>query len=162
MEQYWMSGRLDWKHLRMCLDFYRPESIDIRKVGSLGGERFVDVKLGRKRLDFDKGPNGLTILIASKPVFRFPLRDHSQNKGFSLAYERFWSDGCMYFDSHGRDPYAAVPAVKRSFLRHVLDDCLLEIYFPGKIPLKFHRWAYPDERTWKLYRIDERRPQCRC
>ena len=154
MEQYWMSRRLDWVHLRMCIDHYRPSYIFVRKVGSMGGKHFVTEKLGRKKLDFTKDKDGLHFLVDGKEVVVLSLRDHGRDKGFSLAYERFWPDGTMSFDSHGRDPDVDVPRVRDSMLRHVIDNCLVEITFPGKIPLKFHRWACPDERTWKLYRIE--------
>ena len=119
----------------------------------MGGQCFVDEKLGRRKLDFIKDKSGLHILIGGKEVFAFSLHDHDHNKGFSLAYERLWPDGTMCF--HGRDPNANFPQVERSCLRHILDDCLLEIYFKGKILLKFSRWAHPRERTWKIYRIQE-------
>jgi len=153
MEQYWMPKKLDLKNLRLCIDNYKPDSIFIRLVGSMGGTHKVDMSLVRKKLDFVKDKAGLHMIVSGKEVFYFPLKDYV--KGFSLAYERFWPDGRWCIDSHGKDPDNPIlPKPKRSFLRTVLDDHLMEIYFKGKIALKFHSW-FDSSHTWKLYTIAE-------
>lgn len=155
MEQYWTDKKLDWKHLRMCLDVMKPDWLYIRLVGSMGGTVKVDVSLKGHLLDFRKDRSGVHMLVDGEEVFHFPLEDYS--KGFSIAYERVYPDGRFHMGSggEGNPDNPELPRPRRSYLRTVLDDHLMEIFFKGKIPLEFHRWAYPNERTWRLYRIKE-------
>ncbi len=156
MEQYWMPKKLDFKNLRLCLDNYPVDFLYIRLVGSMGGTVKVNENLQGRTLDFRKGRSGLHMLIDSSEVFHFPLKDYQ--KGFSLAYERIepTKDGVgrMVMLSHGIDPYdPSLPEPGRSFLRTVLDDHLMEIFFEGRINLKFHSWW--DKPHWKYWTIDK-------
>lgn len=156
MEQYWMPKELDFKNLKLCLDNYSADWLYIRLVGSLGGTVKVNESLNGRALDFRKNKSGLRLLINSREVFHFPLKDHQ--KGFSLAYERIepTKDGVarIVMLSQGVDPYDPnLPEPKRSFLRTVLDDHLMEIFFRGRVNLKFHSWwVWPH---WKYWTIDE-------
>lgn len=113
-----------------------------------------------KTLDFKKDKSGLYIIIDSNQVFHFPLRGYqrSYQKGFTLAYERIEATedgiGRMVMLSHGVDPNdPSLPEPKRSFLRTVLDEHLMEIFFCGRVNLKFHSfWQEPD---WKYWVIDK-------
>ena len=96
------------------------------------------------------------LFIDSNEIFGFPLKDYE--KGFSLAYERIepTEDGIgrVVMLSHGIDPYAPnLPEPRRSFLRHVLDDHLMEIFFDGRVNLKFHSWWIKPH--WKYWTIDK-------
>ncbi|MDP2925382.1 MAG: hypothetical protein Q8N99_03355 [Nanoarchaeota archaeon] len=150
MEQYWMPKKLDFKNLRKCLDNYKAESIYIRLVGSSGGTVKVDEGLESKTLDFKKNKSGLHMLIDDLEVFHFPLKDYG--KGFSLGYERIDEKHRMVMLSTGIDPDDPdLPEPTRSILRTVLDYHLMEIYFEGKISLKFHSWWI--EPHWKYWTI---------
>jgi hypothetical protein len=122
----------------------------------MGGTVKVNEGLEGRVLDFKKDKSGLYLLIDSIEVFHFPLNDYQ--KGFSLAYERIepTKDGVgrMVMLSHGIDPYdPSLPEPKMSFLRTVLDDHLMEIFFKGRVNLKFHSWwIKPD---WKYWAIDK-------
>lgn len=156
MEQYWMPKKLDFKNLRLCLDNYSADFLYIRLVGSSGGTVKVNENLKGRTLDFRKDKSGLHLLIDSNEVFHFPLKDYE--KGFSLAYERIepTKDGVgkMVMLSHGVDPYDPnLPEPKRSFLRTVLDDHLMEIFFQGRVNLKFHSWWVKPH--WKYWTIDK-------
>lgn len=156
MEQYWIPKKLDFKNLRLCLDNYPADFLYIRLVGSMGGTIKVNESLEGRALDFRKNKSGLYLLIDSNEVFHFPLKDYQ--KGFSLAYERIepTKDGVgrMVMLSHGVDPYDPnLPEPKRSFLRTVLDDHLMEIFFRGRVNLKFHSWW--DKPHWKYWTIDK-------
>ncbi|MFH1978808.1 MAG: hypothetical protein ABII97_00245 [Patescibacteria group bacterium] len=155
MEQYWMPKKLDFKNLRFCLNNYIPDYLFIRLVGSAGGTVKIGEDLGGKKLDFRKDSSGLHILIDSAEVFHFPLRKYQ--KGFSLAYERFFEDGRMYIAGGIPDaPYdPELPEPERSFLRQVLDEYLMEIYFKGRIDIKFYSWWV--EPHWKYWTIDKSR-----
>ena len=156
MEQYWMPKKLDFKNLRLCLYNYSADFLYIRLVGSAGGTVKVNEKLEGRTLDFRKEKSGLYMLIDSSKVFHFPLKDYE--KGFSLAYERIepTEDGIgrMVMLSHGIDPHdMRLPEPKRSFLRIVLDGHLMQIFFKGRVRLKFHSWwINPD---WKYWTIDK-------
>ena len=158
MEQYVMPKKLDFKNLRFCLDHYQAESLFIRLKGSSGGTVKVDQNLVGKTLDFKKNKTGLHILVDAKEVFHFPLKDYYQydEKGFSLAYERFEQMNGVYrmvMLGTGEDPYnPELPEPTRSFLRHALDDHLLEIYFEGRVHLKFHSW-WNKEAGWKYWTV---------
>lgn len=151
-----MPKKLDFKNLRLCLDHYRPDSLYIRLVGSSGGTVKVNEDLKGLLLDFRKNKLGLCILVDSKEVFHFPLKDYQ--KGFSLAYKRVipTEDGVgrMVMLSHGVDPYDPIlPEPRKSFLRIVLDRHLMEIFFVGRVNLKFHSWWIKPH--WKYWTIDK-------
>ncbi len=156
MEQYWMPKRLDFKNLRLCLDNYPADFLYIRLVGSMGGTVKVNEKLEGKTLNFRKDKSGLYLFINSSEVFHFPLKDYQ--KGFSLAYERIEPTengvGRMVMLGTGIDPYDPnLPEPQRSFLRTVLDRHLMEIFFKGRVNLKFHSWW--DKPYWKYWTIDK-------
>ncbi len=156
MEQYWMPKKLDFQNLRLCLDSYAADYLYIRLVGSRGGAVKVSEDLTGKTLDFRKDKAGLRMLIDSKEAFRFPLRDYQ--KGFSLAYARVEATGGgigrRVILSHGTDPYdPKLPEPELSFLRIVLDNHLMEIFFKGRVNLKFHSWW--SEPHWKYWTIDK-------
>ena len=154
-----MPRKLDFENLRLCLDNYPLDSIYIRLVGSKGGTVKVNEKLKGKSLDFKKDSSGLSFFINSNKVFHFPLKDYDDehSKGFSLAYERIepTKDGIgrMVMLSTGINPYdSKLPEPRLSFLRHVLDHHLVEIFFKGRIDIKFHSWW--DRPHWKYWTID--------
>ncbi|MDO8517059.1 MAG: hypothetical protein Q7S33_02945 [Nanoarchaeota archaeon] len=156
MEQYWMPKKLDFKNLRFCLDNYTPDFLYIRLVGSKGGDIKVNEDLIDKKLDFRKNKSGLYMLVDSKEVFYFPLKNY--DKGFSLGYERVQPTddgiGRMIALSQGIDPYDEnLPEPQKSILRTVLDDHLMEISFEGRINLKFHSWW--EKPYWKNWTIDK-------
>ncbi len=158
MEQYWMPKELDFESLRFCLDHYRTDWLYIRLKGSSGGTVKVNENIEGRTLDFRKDSSGLHLLVDSEEVFCFPLKDYESefNKGFSLAYERIepTKDGIgkMVMLGTGIDPDdSKLPEPRRSFLRHVLDDHLLEIFFKGRIDLKFHSWWIKPH--WKYWTV---------
>ena len=156
MEQYWMPKKFDFKNLRLCLDNYPADFLYIRLVGSMGGTVKVSENLKGKVFDFRKNKSGLYLLVDSNEAFHFPLIDYQ--KGFSLAYERIESTedgvGRMIMLSHGIDPYdPSLPEPKRSFLRIVLDHHLMEIFFKGRVHLKFYAWWIKPH--WEYWTIDK-------
>lgn len=163
MEQYQMPRKLDFKHLRMCLDNYQADWLYIRLKGSSGGTVKVDENLENRTLDFRKERAGLYLLVDAKEVFHFPLKNYNDqwSKGFSVAYERIepTEDGIgrkTYLDPETYpqpwDPYNLnLPEPKSSILRHVLDNHLIEIFFKGRIHLKFHSWWIKPH--WKYWRV---------
>lgn len=152
MEQYQMPKELDFKNLRFCLDNYRVDSLYIRLVGSKGGTVKVNEDLKGKKLTFKKNKSGLYLFIDLKEVFHFQLKNYQ--KGFSLAYERYFEDGRMHIPGGISDnPYdLSLSEPRRSFLRTVLDDHLMEIFFKGRINIKFHSWWIKPH--WKYWTID--------
>ena len=148
-----MPKELDFENLRLCLDNYQSDFLYIRLVGSMGGTVKVNVGLEDKTLDFRKDSSGLYLLIDSDEVFHFPLKNYP--KGFSLAYERFFENGRMHIPGGMADePYnAELPEPRRSYLRTVLDDHLMEIFFKGRVNLKFHSWW--EKPHWKYWTIDK-------
>lgn len=158
MEQYWLPKKLDFDHFRLCLDNYQTDRLFIRLAGSSGGTVKINENLDGKTLDFRKNKSGLYLLIDSDEVFHFPLLDYNSKytKGFSLAYERIepTEDGIgrMVMLGTGIDPYdPKLPEPRLSFLRHVLDDHLLEIFFKGRVHLKFHSWW--EKPHWKYWTV---------
>ncbi len=162
MEQYFLPQELDCENLRLCIDNYIPDCRFIRLVGSKGETVKVDESLEGRTLDFRRDESDLYLLIDANEVFHFPLREIGtrEGNGFSLAYERIKETG----DGIGRlvmlptgvDPYDPnLPEPKRSFLRHILDDHLLEIFFTGRIDLKFHSWY--QKPHWKYWTVDKPR-----
>ncbi|MBI4114650.1 MAG: hypothetical protein HY445_02290 [Candidatus Niyogibacteria bacterium] len=165
MEQYLMPKKLDFKNLRLCLDNYSADFLFIRLIGSMGGTVKVNEKLEGRKLDFWKNKSGLHLLIDSSEVFHFPLNDYQEanQTGFTLAYERFETIKIkgyrgfgekMVMLGRGIDPYdPSLPEPQRSFLRTVLDNHLMEIFFEGRVNLKFHSWL--EKPHWKYWTIDK-------
>ncbi|MBT4835646.1 hypothetical protein HON86_03470 [Candidatus Woesearchaeota archaeon] len=117
------------------------------------GQTNVRENLEERKLDFEKNDSGLHIIIDSNEVFCFPTAKSTTEKGFTLAYERFNENGVMVFPGSGADPNDRnLPEPTRSFLRNIIDGNLIEIYFKGKIPLKFHSWM--DESYFKYWTLD--------
>ena len=163
MEQYWMPKELDFENLRKCIDNYVLDKLYIRDCGGIRedgkyssqGMTKVSESLEGRLLDFKKNKSGLHIFVDSKEVFCFPLKNYG-DKGFSLAYERIKETddgiGRMIMLSHGEDPYdTSLPEPRISFLRHNFDKHLFEIFFKGRVHLKFHSWW--DEPHWKYWTI---------
>lgn len=170
MEQYLMPRNLDFKNLRLCLDNYEADFLFIRDCGGYnpdGSYRFQGLKkvnesLEGRTLDFGKDKTGLRFLIDDNEVFHFPLKDKGTvpGVGFTLAYERFEQiDGYerMVMLGRGIDPYdLSLPEPRRSLLRHIFDNHLLEIYFKGRIHLKFHSWW--EKPYWKYWTVTNNPP----
>lgn len=148
-----MPKDLDFENLRLCLDNYPADFLYIRLVGSRGGTVKVNEDLEDKTLDFRKDSSGLYLLVDSNEVFHFPLKRY--DKGFSLAYERFLEDGRMHIPRGvANNPYDKnLPEPERSYLRTVLDHHLMEIFFKGRVNLKFHSWW--EKPYWKYWTIDK-------
>ena len=146
-----MRKELDFENLKTCLDNYSFDSIFIRLIGSSGGTVKFNEDLEGKKLNFKKNESGLHLFTNSKEIFHFSLKDY--HKGFALAYERIGEDGHVVLLGDGEDPYGLkLPKPKKSFLRTVLDDHLMEIYFKGRVDLEFESWR--DEscncKYWKV------------
>jgi hypothetical protein len=151
-----MPKRQDFKNLRYCIDNYQPDFLFIRLVGSAGGTCKVNEHLDNRLLDFRKDKSGLYMMIDRKEVFHFPLNDYQ--KGFSLAYERVFDDGRMHIPGGiPDDPYDPnLPEPRRSFLRQVLDHHLMEIFFKGRVGIKFNSWwIKPHWKYWTIASPEE-------
>ena len=146
-----MPKELDFKHLRMCIDNFEADQLFIRLMGSYGGTIKVNEKLEGRVLDFKKNDLGLYILIDNKEMFHFPLKD-GYYKGFSLAYERFDEKERPIILISEKNPYdSELPEPKNSFLRQVFDNHLFELYFKGRIDIKFHSWwNKPHSKYWEI------------
>jgi hypothetical protein len=162
MEQYYLPKELDFENLRKCLDNYSPTFLYIRDCGGIrengkydpSGMPKVIKKLKNKTLDFKKDDSGLYMLVDYKEVFHFPLKNYE--KGFSLEYERIKTtkEGLeeMIMLSHGSNPYDPnLPEPRKSTLRAMLDDHLMEISFKGRINIEFHSWwDKPYSKYWNI------------
>lgn len=150
----------DYQNLRKCLDNYSAERIYIRDCGgiredgkySIQGLQKVNEDLEGRVLDVKLVKEGFLFLIDNSEIFLFENWECS-DKGFSLGYERREEDGREIHLPCGINPDdPKLPEPERSKLRHNNLDHLLEIYFPGKIPLKFHSWM--EKPYWKYWEID--------
>ena len=155
-----MPKELDFENLRFCLDNYQSDFLYIRDCGGIRengeyswqGLTKVNENLNGRILDF-RLENGLDMLIDDKRIFHFDLEDYY--KGFSLAYERFFEDGRMYIPGGipNNPDDENLPKPRRSYLRTILDSHLMEIFFRGKVPIKFHSWR--EKPYWKDWTIDK-------
>jgi len=140
--------------IQHCLKNYPAERIFIRLVGSMGGTRKVNELLEKRKLSVKRVRGGLSILIDSSEVFLF---DQSKwwRRRFTLAYERDPNiTGIIPCLQTGINPdNPNLPPVNTSFFRSCNYDPLLEIYFKGKIPLKFHSW-WDKEQKLKYWCVD--------
>ena len=160
MEQYWLPKKLDWKNLRMCVDNYKLDSLFIRDIGSHGGKIHVNRSLEDCSLDFIVDKIGLHLFVDTpdlskdyENIFNFSS-DEIQNRqnGFSLAYHRVRKDNTLVILGSGEDPYdPKLPEPDLSFLRGAWDYKLFELYFKGRIDLKFHSWCQkPYTKYWAV------------
>ena len=159
-----MPKELDFGNLRKCIDNFEADRLFIRLIGAktigktkeeVEAVKVVENLEGRK-LDFKKNENNLYMLVDGEKKFHFSLKNYQ--KGFSLAYERIIPTedriGRMVILQTGINPDDPdLPEPRRSFLRNVLDDHLIEIFFKGRIPLKFHSW-WSKDKTWKYWTVD--------
>lgn len=155
---YQLPKKLDFKNLRICLDNYTPAFLFIRLMGSIAATEKIDAfkvgeRLENRTLNFKKNKRGLYMLIDNVQTFHFPLKDYVG--GFKLTYERFDNGGLRVWDDD--DPYnPALPEPRKSTLKTILDDHLLEIDFDGRIHLKFHSWKkdrpsdHPIYKDWTI------------
>ena len=157
-EDYFIPKELDFEALRFCLDNYQPDWLFIRQKYSFGGKTKVDENLEGRELDFRRDSSGLYLLVDSKEVFHFPLKDYDGElqRSFSLEYERIETadDGVesLVIIQKGEDPYdPTLPEPRRSILRNVLDHHLLEVFFKGRVNLKFHSWWHKPH--WKYWMV---------
>jgi len=157
MDVYSLPKSLDIKNLRYCLDNYVADSLLIRRKGSEGGQMLISEYLEGKRLDFQEKNLEMDLTIDGQAVFHFPLNRYTH--GFSMGYERPPIPGHPADAEHslplmgGKDPDdPSLISPTRSVLRHILDGCLLEIYFTGKVPLQFHSWKDKarQEKYWTV------------
>jgi len=126
MEQYVMPKGLDWVNLRKCINQYSSDSIYIRLVGCKGGTVKVDESLEGRTLNFRREKPNTIFSIDNQDVFTFTNKGFTDEKGFSLAYERFYppDEKCnqerMVILSHGENPNDhMLPEPRRSFLSTV-------------------------------------------
>ena len=156
MEQYEIRPEEGLGPLHECLEWYTPVRLFVRVVGSLGGTVKVDKSLRGGQLDFLVRGNDLALLIDGAEVCALSMLDSAPHKGFSLAYERITPTpdgiGRLVMLGTGVAPYdPSLPEPRRSFLRNVIDDHLVEVYFAGRVHLKFHSWW--EEPYWKYWTI---------
>jgi len=162
MEQYMMPKKMDFKHLRFCLDKYQANNLFIRDCGGydtngkyrMQGLTKVNEDLEGRTLGFRKDRSGLYLMVDSEEVFHFPLNDY--DAGFSLAYERIQptedGTGRMIMLSTGIDPYDQnFPEPRKSSLRNIFDNHLVEISFNGRVHLQFHSWW--KKPHWKYWMV---------
>ena len=158
-----MPQEFDFENLRYCLDNFEAEHIFIRDCGGyepngsyrMQGKQKVREDLQGRVLDFCRDEKSLYFTIDGEDIFHFTLEDYGKDerdKGFSVAYERFYDDGKMVMLPRGFNPDATnLPEPRTSTLRHILDRHLLEITFKGKIPLEFHSWMQePHFAYWNV------------
>ncbi len=170
MEQYEIEQRFLFRCIKKAVTHFNPEYVYIRFVGSQGGEVVVSEKLKGRKLEVVREKKGLGIIVGGEKKFLYEFEDKSliSGKKWSVAYERRRFDskdpkmakiGIMHYASCGYpnplEPYTGpedplLPPVYKTILRSVNRHYLIEITFPGKIPIKKYRKMsyYPDWFYW--------------
>lgn len=160
MEQYELPYSILLKDLKYCLKNYKAERIFIRPVGSRKDLHFrLDENLEDKTLEVKQVKKGLSILIDGEEKFLFEQKK-SYTKGFvwgkhfSVGYERYPNEkGVIPMLPTGINPDDPnLPPVRISSFRCVNSDYFLQLFFEGKIPLKFNSWK-DKEIDWKYWRV---------
>lgn len=152
-DQYELLPSSSIADLRKLLRVRKPQSIFIRKRGSLGGGVLVNKSLRRAKLSVKHQGNILIISISGVEVFRYKLDALTDGKIFTLAYIRLDARGQRpMFVGQLPDPDApGLPHVAWSVLRSCNMDCLLEIEFTGKIKIrKTRRLMLPGFPYWRM------------
>jgi hypothetical protein len=154
MEQYELVLDKVYENIQYCLKNYKAKRIFIRLVGSMGGTKKVNEDLENRTFDIKQVFDGLSILIDGSEVFKFE-QEGDWGKSFSLGYKRDPDEtGVISALSTGINPDDPnLPPVNTSFFRSCNYYHLLEIYFEGKIPLKFHS-HWNKKAGWKYWCVD--------
>lgn len=162
MEQYFMRKTDDLKNFKRALRYYTPKLLYIRDCGgvrengqfSCQGLCKVREDLTDKVLSFKQEEDSLLVFIDNSKVFTFDSFK-SRDKGLSLAYERTekTKDGFRtVMLPTGYNPYDChLPEPDSSVLRHLIDNHLMEISFPGRVNIEQDGWwIKPHYLYWKV------------
>lgn len=166
MEQYDLALDKVYGDILYSLENYKAKRIFIRLVGSKiskyrGKKPEIDEDLESKTLSIKQTEEGLSILIDGSEVFMFEQEERLDSPGeywgknFSVGYERDPDEktGVIPRLPTGINPDDPnLPPVNTSSFRCTNKDYLLEIFFEGKIPLKFHSWF--EKPHWKYWCVD--------
>jgi len=158
MEKYMVPKRLTLSNLMKCLRMYEVDYLFIRLMGSKGGTIKANMTLKGKALSIHHNKSTICFLVDNNEVCKLPfkefLKDTGDRDGMQVAYERFNQNGNMVFLSHGTNPYDPnLLEPHRSILRLAIDWHLVEIYFKGRVHLKFHSWMIePHFGLWTIVR----------
>lgn len=167
MEQYEIEPRFFFRCIKKAVSHFNPEYIYIRFVGSKGGEVVISEDLRNKKLEIVRNKKGLNILIDGEKKFLYEIADKASlsGKSWGVAYERRRFDSkypmlakigimhyahCAYpnpYESYTGHDDPRLPPVYRTILRSVNLNYLIEITFPGKIPIKKYR-EMPEYEDW--------------
>jgi hypothetical protein len=173
MEQYEISPRTCNKVIQAAIQYFEPEFLFVRWVGSEGGKIEVAERLQGKRLDVRHLKSGFEFLIdgVSRFLFKFStspaLPRCTLGKRWSFAYERFAKRGAVdviWTASTGYPYLGAIytgpddprlPEPRSTVLRSVNDTHLAELTFKGKIPIM--KTGQKMSGVWEYYAIDTSR-----
>lgn len=151
MEQYEISPRRLKGDLLYCLRTFPQLRLYVRETSGFGGREIINEAL-QNNLNIIRGPEGLLLFTSEDRPFQFkqsPLK-------FSIAYERFPDQrtGIIPALATSINPDdTKLPDVNMSFFRSANYQYLVEIYFRGKIPLRFHSW-HDKKAGWKNWCVD--------
>ncbi|MCK9344681.1 MAG: hypothetical protein M0P64_00965 [Candidatus Pacebacteria bacterium] len=161
MEKYLVPKRLTLASVTKCLKTYEVDHLFIRLMGSKGGTVKADERLQGKKLVVLHNKSTIRFIVNKKEVCRLPLKefleDIEDRQGLQVAYERFDRNNNMVFLPTGVDPYDPnLLEPRRSILRLAIDWHLVEIYFKGRVHLKFHSWwIEPHFGLWAIMAPEE-------
>lgn len=142
-----MRKEKDFENLQLALKKYKATHFFVRPF-SLGNKTtHISESLKNRELNF-KTKKGLTFLIDKKEILELSLKDY--HKGFTIEYQN--KNGMETWEKayHPMDPGLPIP--KKSVLRTILDDLLIEIEFEGKIKLKEEGYygTHITQDYWKI------------
>ena len=167
MEQYEIPPRIYFQTLQKILKHFKPELAFVRFVGSLGGKVVVRENLQDKALAIKKAKGGIKIFIDGTERFFYEMTSFKKygsisGKAWTIAYERVHNDGRYHSACSGypnsQEPYTGpddptLPTARKSILRSANYTHLVEITFPGKIPLRrLHQIS--DIPDWYYWAVD--------
>jgi hypothetical protein len=176
MEQYEIPPNVCNRTIQAAIQYFEPEYLFIRWVGSMGGEVEVSEGLKGKKLNVRYLKMGFEFSIDSVSRFLFKFSTspaiprYTFGKKWALAYERFTKSGTIdviWMASTGY-PYSGeiytgpddprLPEPRSTMLRCANDSHLAEITFKGKIPIV--KTGQKMSGIWDYYMIDvSRLPQ---
>lgn len=169
MEQYEIPTNRYFENIQKALKHFQAKHILIRFVGSAGGKKVFDKNLKDKKLSIGREKNGIWIEINGKQSFFFAIkkmkgikRGYIWGSHWLIAYDRLYENGRPHISRIGypnqQEPYTGpddpnLPKVKQTILRASNEDYLIEIIFPGKIPIKKIA-SCPDSKDLYNWEVD--------
>lgn len=150
MEQYQLLRRLLASSIQNAFSYAAPIHLFVRLKGSRGGTTIINIDLTGKNFSIKRGKGKFIFLINGTQCYVYKRLRYAYDlhTSWTAAYRRLTHKGTMFFAAAGfpndRDEYSSPNDTRllepyETVLRTCNGEHLVEITFPGKIPVTFSK-----------------------